>query len=206
MDEKTEALRDIFMDVSEEETVTESQEATPGSLAGVDEAGVLERLGEVVQRMADRYEFETELDDDALVTVVREFYEGSDDEAIAAEIGADTEQVKRARLDLHLLREADTDAPFDLCAFRRAVVEGDAATSDLADRFGVDTATAADYRRVVEAQTAARQVSHRFQSEFEDVLSDAGLSVRLTASLRQDGLDEATEDIDSLDSDADVSM
>jgi len=206
MDEKTEELRDIFMDVSEEGAVTESQEASRGSLADTDEAGVADRLGDVIARMRERYEFRTELADDALVTVVRLFYEGSDDATIASEIGADEPDVVEARLDLHLLRDEDTEAPFDLAAFRRRVADDDPSVAELADEFDIDESWTDHYRRVVAAQDAARRVSHRFQSEFEDVLTDAGLSTQHAAALREDGLDEATEDIDSLDSGADVSM
>ncbi|WP_424001808.1 conditioned medium-induced protein 4 [Haloarcula salina] len=206
MDEKTEELRDIFMDVAEDGSVTESQEASRGSLTDTDEASVAERLGAVVSRMRERYAFETDLDDETLVTVVRRFYEGSDDAAIADELGVDESAVIEARLDLHLVREEDTEAPFDLAAFRRRVADADPTIAELAERFDVDESWAAHYRRVVGAQDAARRVSHRFQSEFEDVLTDAGLSTQHAASVREDGLDEATEDIDSLDSDADVSM
>ena len=206
MDEKTEELRDIFMDVSDEGAVTESQEASRGSLADTDEAGVTDRLGDVIARMRERYEFRTELADEALVTVVRLFYEGSDDATIAAEIGADEPDVVEARLDLHLLRDEDTEAPFDLAAFRRRVADDDPSVAELAAEFDIDESWTDHYRRVVAAQDAARRVSHRFQSEFEDVLTDAGLSTQHAAALREDGLDEATEDIDSLDSGADVSM
>jgi len=207
MDEKTERLRDIFMDVADDGQVTESQSAGRGSLADVDEAAVDERLGEVVARMRERYAFETELDDAALVTVVRGFYTGRDDDALAAELDTAPAAVTEARLDLHLVRDDDTAGDVDATAFRRAVVEGDDVDGDaLADRFGLDPEQVAHYRRVVRAQAAARQVSHRFASEFEDALTEAGLSTQLTAGVRESGLDEATEDIDSLDSDADISM
>ncbi|MFC7018318.1 MULTISPECIES: conditioned medium-induced protein 4 [Haloarcula] len=205
MDEKTESLRDLFIDVAGEDSVTESQDAGRGSLTDVDEATVDERLGDVVARMRDRYEFHTDLDDESLVALVRAVYEGRADAAIAADLGVSAAAVREARLDLHLVRETDDDAPFDVAQFRRRVGEG-ADDADLADAFDADEATVARYRRVVEAQTAARRVSHRFQSEFEDVLTDAGLATQHTAAVRDDGLEEATEDIDSLDSDADVSM
>ncbi|WP_254279513.1 conditioned medium-induced protein 4 [Haloarcula marina] len=206
MDEKTEQLRDIFMDVSEDGAVTESQAAGRGSLTDVDESAIDDRLADVVARMRERYAFRTDLDDAALVTVVRAFYEGQDDAAIADDLAVDAETVETARFDLHLLRESDDgDADFDIAAFRRRTVAG-ATTAELAAEFDLDEAAATDYRRVVEAQAAARRVSHRFQSEFEDVLTDAGLSTRMTAAVRENGLEEATEDIDSLDSDADISM
>jgi len=206
MDEKTEQLRDIFIDVAGEESVTESQAAGRGSLTDTDEATVEERLGETVARMRERYGFRTELGDSALVRVVRGFYAGHEDAALAEELGVDESAVVEARLDLHLLREADDDADFDVAAFRKRVVGGDTTDDELAAAFDVDAETAAHYRRVVEARAAARGVSHRFTSEFEDALAEAGLATQMTAAVRETGLDEATEDIDSLDSDADVSM
>ncbi|MFC6756634.1 hypothetical protein ACFQER_07960 [Halomicroarcula sp. GCM10025894] len=118
----------------------------------------------------------------------------------------DESTVVEARLDLHLLRETDDDADFDVTAFRKRVVGGDATDEELAAAFDTDAETASRYRRVVEAQAAARGVSHRFTSEFEDALTEAGLATHMTAGVQETGLDEATEDIDSLDSDADVSM
>jgi len=205
MDEKTEQLRDIFVDVAGEGSVTESQSAGRGSLTDTDEAAVEERLGETVARMRERYDFRTEMDDPALVTLVRGFYGGREDGALADELGVAASAVREARLDLHLLRDTD-DADFDRDRFRKRVVGGDATDEELAAAFDVGTETAARYRRVVESRTAARGVSHRFTSEFEDALADAGLATRHTAAVRETGLDEATEDIDSLDSDADVSM
>jgi len=206
MDEKTEQLRDIFIDVSGEESVTESQTAGRGSLTDTDEERVEARLGEVIAKMRDRYGFRTALGDAALVTLVRGFYAGRTDEELAAELETDSPTVFEARMDLHLLRERDDDADFDVAAFRRRVVGADPDEAELAAAFGIDAETATRYRRVVEAQTAARQVSHRFTSEFEDALADAGLAARHTAAVQETGLEEATEDIDSLDSDADVSM
>jgi len=208
MDEKTEQLRDIFMDVTDDKSVTESQSAGHGSLAGVDEAAVDEQLRGVITRMRKRYGFDTDLGDDALVTVVRGFYTGREDDDLAAELDTTPAAVAAARLDLHLARDDDIGDDVD-AAFRRAVVEADSETvSDdaLAGRFSLDGERVSWYRRVVESQAAARRVSHRFTSEFEDALTEAGLSTQLTAAVRESGLEEATEDIDSLDSDADVSM
>jgi hypothetical protein len=208
MDDKTEALRDIFMDVADSETVTESQSEGRGSLTDIDDAAAADRLRTTVAKMRERYEFETDLGDEALVSLVQGFYEGRDDDELAAALDVPASAVATARLDLHLLREDDLDADFDLAAFRRRVVGSDASESDaeLAERFGIEKREAARYRRVVETQAASRRVSHRFQSAFEDALAEAGLATQLTSAVNESGLDEATEDIDSLDSDADISM
>ncbi|WP_372479943.1 conditioned medium-induced protein 4 [Halomicrobium sp. HM KBTZ05] len=198
MDEKTEELRDIFVDVAGEDTVTERQEDGHGSLLS-DEGGVEERLLTVIDRLRERFEVDTPLSDEALVTVVRRYYEGDDDAAIADAVDADTDVVTRARIDLHLLRDEDTDAPFDLARLREADTG-----ETVREAFDLTEAELARYRRVVAAQTRARQVSGRFQSEYEDVLHDAGIGTVLTDGVRDDGLKEATEDIGSLEEDADV--
>lgn len=197
MDEKTEELRDIFVDVTESETVTESQEDSHGTLL-TDEGDVDERLLTVIDRIRDRFGMGTDLDDDALVAVVRGFYEGNDDEEIAAAVDATPDEVFHARADLHLLRDGDTEAPFDLSRVRDADID------ELVDEFDVSAHEVRRYRRVVAAQNDIRTVSKRFQTEYEDVLTDAGIATTMTESIREDGLKEATEDIGSLEDDADV--
>ncbi|WP_136717396.1 conditioned medium-induced protein 4 [Halorientalis salina] len=197
MDEKTEELRDIFVDVTDEETVTEAQADDRGSLADADEADVPERLVAVIDRMRDRYEFDTDLDEDTLQQVVQGFYDGDDDETIAAAVDADPATVFRARMDLHLLRDADTDFPFDLADLRDQRDDDAPDVPDLAERLDSDPATVARALRVANAQARSRRVSHRFRSEFEDAIPDAALSLTLTESAREDGLEEAAEDIET---------
>lgn len=194
MDEKTEELRDIFVEVTEEETVTESQEAERGTLAGQDAAA--ERLGESVAEMRDAYEFRTSLDDEELATVIEGFYRGDTDAEIAEELGTNPEEVFDARLDLHLIREEDTDAPFDLAEFRDMLVADDPGV-DLAERLDVSEPTVDRYRRIVEAQNESRRVSDRFRSEFEDVLVEAGLGEHLTQDMQDDGLEDATDGVET---------
>lgn len=202
MDEKTEELRDIFMDVSKEGTVTESQEESPGSLT-TDEDGVDERIAAVIERMRDRFEFATDLDTTALSTVVRGFYDDTDDETIAEDLDVSPETVFRARLDLHLFRDEDTDAPFDLAVLRMRSDDDD--VESLANDLDVSHEEIRRYQRIVDAQTEARQISHRFQSEFEAALADAGLT-SMTDAMPENGRSDTTEDIGSLEDDADVSF
>jgi len=195
MDEKTEELRDIFMDVSDEETVTETQEEPRGSIADQpDEATIRERLRGVIEALADRYDFDSAFETETYVELVRAFYDDGSDEAIADKLGVSVEDVFRARMDLHLFREADTAAPFDICELRRRREERDAT---LAAELGVDEATLARYRRVVDAQDAARAANHRYQTEFDEILTDDAISGSLTESVTDDGLDEAAEDIET---------
>lgn len=200
MDDKTDELRDIFTEVTGEETVTESQREGRGSLADVDDEADDERLRAVVERMRDRDEFHTSLDDDALVRVVRAVYDGDDDAAIADALDTDPGTVFEARMDLHLLTDVDTEFPFPLAEVRRRLNAGDtddldpdAVAADLdADRDAVERAV-----RVARTQARIRAVSGRFRSEFEDALPEAALAVILTGATREDGLDEAAEDIET---------
>jgi len=213
MDEKTEELRDIFMDVAGEETVTERQQEGHGSLGDIDEAEIAERLQEVVADMRERYDFETDLDDETLATIVRGFYEGEDDKTLASDLELDPEEVFTARMDLHLISEddrrefskeerpasnseADTDAPLSMSTLRDLLAE-DADENTIAAELDADAETITHYRRVAAAQNRARRASHRFQTAFEDVLTDADLSIRLTGSVQEDGLEDATEDMET---------
>ncbi|WP_115864430.1 conditioned medium-induced protein 4 [Halorussus litoreus] len=196
MDEKTEELRDIFMDVTDESTVTESQEETHGSLQS--EAEVEERLADVIAEMRDRYDFGTTLSDEQLVTVVRGYYAGDSDAEIARELGDDSlgKTVSRARIDLHLVRDSDTDAPFDIDALRDLLDE-DASTSACAAELDVSESTVRRYRRVVETQQERRTVNDRYRDEFENVLQDRELAERMTEDMHEDGLDDATEGMET---------
>jgi predicted transcriptional regulator len=95
-------------------------------------------------------------------------------------------------LDLHLIRDRDTDAPFDLATLRDLLDDG-RSTGEIADALEVSESTVRRYRRVVEAQKEARRVSDRFRSEFEDALLEAGMGEEFTDEMADDGLEEATE-------------
>lgn len=196
MDEKTEELRDIFMDVSDSETVTETQEETHGSLTEQEEEAVVEEIEEVVGRMRDRYEFEADLDDEAYRRLVRLFYDGASDAAIARELDLSRKRVFRARLDLHLFRDRDLEAPFDLSTLRERL-DADCTVQAVAEEFDVSPSTVRRYRRVVRARDEARRANDRFRDEFESILADADLSTRLTGDVKEDGLDDATEGMET---------
>ena len=194
MDDKTEELRDIFMSVSDEETVTETQAETRGSLSGTDEERVAQRLRELVETLRERESFETDFDTEAYVEAVRAFYDDADDAEIAERLDCAAETAFDARLDLHLVREADRDAPFELCVLRK---RRDADDETLATDLGVDPETVAHYRQVVAAEDAARGANHRYRSEFDELLADADLAGKFVADVQEDGLREAAEDIET---------
>jgi len=196
MDEKTEELRDIFMDVTDSDTVTESQAATKGSLT--DDEAARERLADLVAELRERYAFETELSDGQLCELALSFYDGASDADLARELDVERRTVFRARLDLHLFRDRDLDAPFDVEAFRRRITgPEDVATSDLAEDFDVSESTVRRYRRVVEAQDQSRRANDRYRDEFDSILGDADLAGPMTQEARQDGLEDATEGMET---------
>lgn len=205
MDDKTAELRDIFMDVTDGETVTEEQEVPRGSLTESEEA-IDERVREIVGRMREQFAFDSEFDDERLATVVKAYYDGAADAEIAdrlaekadgdADVG--TDDVVRARHDLHLLRDRETDAPFDLAELRDLLTDGeDHTVAGIADRLGVAESTVRRYRDVVETRTEIRSVNGRFTDEFEELLTDADLQEQHTEEVKDDGLDEATDGMET---------
>ncbi|MCU4717522.1 conditioned medium-induced protein 4 [Halapricum hydrolyticum] len=196
MDEKTEQLRDIFVDVAGEETVTERQQEGRGSLADSDDERIVERLIDVIEDMRERYDFETDCDDRTLAAIVRGFYEGDDDGTLADELDLDVETVFRARMDLHLVEDSDADAPFSMASLRDLLAE-DADSETIAAELDADRDAIEHFGRVATAQNRARRTSHRYRTAFEEILTDADLSIQLTESVKEDGLDDATEDIET---------
>ncbi|WP_439027863.1 transposase [Haloarchaeobius sp. DT45] len=191
MDEKTEELRDIFIDVTDGETVTEKQEASRGSLT--DRGDVSERLEAVVRQLRERYDFRTDLDDGDLCTLVRLYHAGKSDADLADELDVSRHTVFRARMDLHLLRDADLDAPFELKTLRERL-EGGEAISAVAEDLGVSESTLRRYRDVVAARDQSRAANDRYRDEFASILGDADISGHLTEQVRETGLKDATED------------
>jgi len=196
MDEKTRKLRDIFMDVAGDGTLTERQEQSRGSLST--DARVDERLRSVVEAMRERFDFHSDLPTDALVEVVRGFYDGDSDAEIARRLEGEPAQgtVARARVDLHLVTDHDLDAPFDLDANRDALA-ADQSTASIADDLDASESTVRRYRHVVEAQRARRAVGDRYREEFDRLLADSDLAGHLTGELRETGLEDATEGMES---------
>jgi hypothetical protein len=196
MNEKTQELRDIFIDATGSDTVTERQEEGPGSLAD-EPSGDPARIRALVEQMRDRYEFGSGLSDETLATVVRAFFDDADDAAIAEHVDTDTETVFEARMDLHLLRESDTaDAPVDLAALRKLLVGG-ASIAECADRLDADADTVSHYAEVIETRLEATRANDRFRDEFAELLTDEAISDRMAQDAREDGLREATEDMET---------
>lgn len=194
MNEKTAELRDIFLEVTEGETVTEKQEESRGSLTE-DEREIKGKLRTIIERMREQLVFGTDLSVDDYEAVVRGFYDDERDVALADRLDIDRDTIVQTRHDLHLLRERETDVPFDSNAFRRLLGE-ERTNSEIADALDTTESTVQAYRRVVETQDAIRRVNDRYTDEFEELLTDADLEEH-TEDVTQDGLDEATEGMET---------
>lgn len=192
MDEKTEELREIFTRVTNEESVTESQAEQRGSLTG-DAAG--DEVDEIVREMRDQFEFETDLSVEQLCQVVERFYDGDSDEEIAATLDRTPETVFAARMDLLLLRDDDPDG-VDLGTLQERL-DGDEGVNAVAEDLDVDPADLRRAKRFLRARDRARRTSYRYQTAFEERLTDADISEQLAADAREDGLGEAAEDIET---------
>ncbi len=189
---KTEELRDIFTTVTDgEATVTQSQEDTRGSLERDDQTDE-ERLENVITQMRERYEFDTPLSTDELITVAESFYDDESDAEIAADLGVEPDDIFEARMSLHLVSEDDADE-VDLAAIRNR--EEDNAT--LAAEYDVSEARIRRYRRVAAAEDESRTANDRYRDEFDSILADADLSAQMTTDVREDGLEDATEGMET---------
>lgn len=195
MDEKTEELRDIFMSVSDEETVTERQQEARGSLAN--DGPETDEIEDVVVAMRDRYEFDSSLSDAELCRVVEGFYDGDDDGEIADAIDADVEAVFVARMDLHLL--VDDDLAPDSFDPDRARERLDAVDDPeaVAESLSADPTEVRRFRRALRARNESLRASERFRQRFEDIIGDVDLSRRLASEVREDGLEDATEGMET---------
>lgn len=193
MDEKTAELRDIFVETTGEEQVTAAQSADRGSLLDDPDD---DRVREVLSRLREETTVETQLSLADHERVVRLFFRTDDDAEIAAELDLDPEVVRQARLDAYLLRERDRQVSFDRERLRRLVAEGVSPTA-AARAVDADEATVRRHTPVIEAEFASRRHNHRFRDELVELLSDAPLSEKLATDTRDDGLEEAAEDIET---------
>jgi hypothetical protein len=192
-EKKAEELRDIFVDVTDESTVTEEREEERGTLPGEDE--IDDEITDIVDEMRDEHGFETSLEDDEIVQVVRLYHDDESDAEIARELGDDSldKTVRRARIGLHLFRDSDFDAPFEIDRLEQLLDE-EATNLEIANELGVSSSTVRSYRRAVEARRRSEEVDNEYAERFEAVLEDREISERFTPDAKRDGLEGATED------------
>lgn len=190
MDEKTEELRDIFLSVSDEETVTESQVESHGSLTD-EGASVETRLGEIIETLRGKFGFETTLDDEQRRVVIEQFYDDTPDEQLAEELGCDEQTVFTARMELHLVR--DSEPPLD-GSDRDTVRDTPAADpAELAEQLGTDEQSVRRTRAVFETEEQSRRASQRFVTAYREILTDTDLTSQFATETLDDGLGDATD-------------
>lgn len=159
-------LQELYASVATESVFTERQEAARGAVP--DDRDVESGLRRLVAEMRERYGFRTALDDAALATVVRGVYAGASGADLAGRLGVTAGTVARARVNLHLFRPGDTDAPFDPAALRALLDEG-RTVAEAAAALGVPRSTASRYAGVLRRRTDARRSSYRYPAEFESL-------------------------------------
>ncbi|MFB6109251.1 MAG: conditioned medium-induced protein 4 [Halodesulfurarchaeum sp.] len=192
MADRTDELRELFESVTGTETVTEPQADTHGTLA-TDRDG-LAALEAEIDRMRERLDFETPLSTSQLARVVQRFYAGAGDAEIAADLETAPEAVRRARLDLHLVR--DGERPPDSATDQLRAVEAGAKTvAAVAEQLDRSAETVRRWLAVRATQTERRRVADRYRQSFESLLADQGeIAERLTASLEETGMGEVLAD------------
>lgn len=190
MDEKTEELRDIFLSMSDEEAVTESQSDDRGSLT--DDADSLEaQLREGIEQLREKFGFEAELTDEKRCALIEGFYEEDSDDELAARVDVDPETVFRARMDLHLVR--DEEPTLDEATLERLRESPERDPGEIAEKTDRTAETIRRGRAVMETEQRSRRVSHRFRTLFEETVTDVELTDQLAADAQDDGLSGATE-------------
>jgi hypothetical protein len=217
MDEKTAELRDLFVEATGSETVTERQAAERGTLVDRDDEAVGDAVRNLVAAMRERYGFSTPLGDAAYALVARGRFEERD-EAIAAALrdeladgdsevdpaDVDAETVRKARFDLHLVRESDREVdadegdepPFAYADLKRLTAAGNSIV-ECAEELDAQPDTVARYAAVARTDIASTRANDRFRDAFRDLLTDADIQGSLASDAREDGLREATEDIET---------
>jgi hypothetical protein len=168
MTDRIDHLRDIYSRLGGAPSFTEAQQTPRGTVRA--DADVDRDVLAVIDELRERSGFRTTLSDADLVSVVRGFYAGRSDTALAAVLGVSTATVFRARMNLHLF--APTDAPPELDPLVRRL-RGGAAVDAVAADADVPRAVVERLARLLTAREAARRVNYRYTTEFADLL-DAG--------------------------------
>ena len=193
MDEKTEHLRDLFVDVTAGDTVTEHQEESPGTLA--DDQSKEDRLRALLEAMDDHYGLGDDVTHETMLTIARGFYDETPDDELAETVDRSSETVRRVRFALHLVRDGELDGPVpDEQVDQELSTER--SVSALATEY--DAAEQAVRRQLAATRAASRmrQASHRFRDQWDELLGDADVADHMPDDVTEDGLREATEDIE----------
>ncbi|EMA40717.1 hypothetical protein C448_12616 [Halococcus morrhuae DSM 1307] len=171
---KVEQLTDIFHDITGESSTTERQHEDRWASVSADSSDGNDTIRSIIREMTDEYGIQTSLDEDELVTVVQRYHAGEGGREIARTLGTPNRDktITRARVSLHLFRDTDFDAPFELSRLRE-LLDQDASNEEIADTLSTSKSTVRAYARVLAAEAEAEQASHEYQSRFKQALTDA---------------------------------
>ena len=165
-------LTDIYLDVAEDaESTTEHQHEQRGSRRPSFATDT--QISNTITEMQERYGLQTQLSNEQLLTLVKAFFEGEGDTAIARQLGDASldKTVTRARLGLHLFRESDTTADFDVDALRECFA-ADNSGAKCAHRLDIAKSTANRYRRIFAAKEQAERVDNQYYERFQQYCRD----------------------------------
>lgn len=181
-------LTEIWNSVTDDTKTTTEQQTERGNQRDISDFDG--RIRETVTEMRDRYDIQTKLSNDQLVTVVRRFFAGDTDTEIAREIGDSSldKTVSRARVRLHLFRPKDTDTEVNLDLLTDCFIEGHSAAV-CGKKQGIAKSTANRYRRVITAQRQADRVNDEYRERFQRYCEEDDDTLVSPSSL--DGLEEA---------------
>jgi DNA-binding NarL/FixJ family response regulator len=172
--EKVEQLTEIFHDIAGgSTTTTEHQHEDRWTSPSTTHSDADDTIRGIIREMTDEYDIRTSLEEDELVTVVRRYHAREGDTEIARTLGTPNRDktIARARISLHLFRDTDFDAPFELSQLRE-LLDQDASNEKIADTLSASKSTVRAYARVLAAETEAERASHEYQSRFEQALTD----------------------------------
>jgi hypothetical protein len=190
-------LTDIYLDVAEDAESTTEQQQHEQRGRWRPSAETDTRISDTIAEMQDRYGLQTQLSDDQLVTLVKAFFDGDGDTAIARQLGDTSldKTVTRARLGLHLFRESDTTTDFDVEALRECFA-ADNSGAECARQLDIGKSTANRYRRIFAAKDQAERVDNEYYERFrqycrEDIDEDPDFDPDYSPD---DGLSDAVAD------------
>lgn len=189
MTNKTEELRKIFLDVSEEHTLTEEQENGTGNL--VVEQDELPLIAEI-QEILGEQGIDTRFPPDEISTIVKRYFKGDSDTGIARKLGNSSldKSVRRLRIKLHLFRERDFNAPFELKRLESLLADHpDWSHREYADELECGATTISTYKQVIECRQEADRMENTFKDRLQKAIQDGDHpSIHI-----DDGLDDAID-------------
>ena len=171
--EKVEQLTDIFHDITGESSTTERQHEDRWVSVSAGNSDPDDTIRNIIREMIDEYGIQTSLDEDELVTLVRQYYAGKTDREIARALGSSSRDktVARARISLHLFQDTDFDAPFDLSRLRE-FLDQDTPIAEIAGTLSASKSTVRAYARVLTAEAEAKRAGYEYQHRLEQTLTN----------------------------------